>query len=154
ARLRLASFQRLARAAALSCSSQLLPSRLAASTTTAAAAVAAVSAAAAAAESTFGFGPGLVDRQGAAAHLVLVEFRSGLLSLFVGRHLDERESAGAPRRRVAHHADRFDRSGAAEQLLQLGFANRVGKIAHVKPATQTLFTPHGGGTSLSNQSEG
>src|SRR5262245_691002 len=101
-----------------------LPARLAASTA-AAAAIAAVSAAAA--EAALRFRPRLVDGQRAPAHLVLIQFARRLLRFFVGGHLDEREPARPTRRGVAHHSNRFDGPGAAEELLQLRFPGRVRK---------------------------
>src|SRR6185295_6981146 len=102
---------------------------------TAAAATIAAVAAAAAAEAAFRFRPRLVDGQRASAHLELVQFTRGLLCFLVGRHLDERKPAGPARRGVAHHANRFDGSGSAEQLLQLRFPGRVRKIPDVQPST-------------------
>ena len=96
----------------------------------AAAAVAAESAAAAA-KAAFGLGTRFVDRERAATHLELVELGRRLLRFFVGRHLDEREAARPTRGRVAHDAHRFDVPRSAEQLLQLRFARRVGKIPDV-----------------------
>jgi hypothetical protein len=48
-----------------------------------------------------------------------MELGDRFLSLFVGRHLDERESARTAGRRITHDANRFDVAGAAEQLLEL-----------------------------------
>src|SRR5262249_58627489 len=108
-----------------------LPARLAAAA--GAATIAAV--AAAAAEATFRFRPRLVHGQRTPAHLVLVQLARGLLSFLVGRHFDERETAGPARRGVAHHTHRFDSPGAAEQLLQLRLTGRVRKIPDVQPST-------------------
>src|SRR5436190_6383348 len=58
-----------------------------------------------AAARVFGFGPCLVDREAAAAHLMLVQLGDGFLSLFVRAHLHERESARAAGGHIAHHLD-------------------------------------------------
>src|SRR5687767_4757085 len=109
-----------------------LPPRLA----PAAAAVAAAAAiSAAAAESALRLGSGFVDRQSAAAHLILIELGSGLLCFLVGGHLDESEPARTTRGRIAHHTNRFHVAGAAEQLLQLRFTRRIWQISDVQPST-------------------
>src|SRR5438105_3998319 len=93
----------------------ILPARLPAPGS-AAAPVSAKAAATAAPEAPFGFGPRFVDRQCAAAHLVLVEFGRRLLRFLVGRHLYESEPARTAGRGIAHHSNRLDIARLAEQL--------------------------------------
>src|SRR5688572_1664592 len=82
-----------------------------------------------------GLRPCFVDGQAAAADLARVQLGDGVLCFFVRAHLDKRKPAGAPRRLVAHHGDRFDRSGTGEQLLELVFADFVGQISDVQLPT-------------------
>src|SRR5262245_14884343 len=114
-----------------------LPARLPAPAATAAAPIAAI-AAATTTEPAFGLGPRFVDGQRTAAHLILVEFRRRLLRLFVRSHFHERKPARAASGGIAHHADRFDGAGLAEELLQFLFTRAVRKVPDVKPATHTL----------------
>src|SRR6185295_5527329 len=112
---------------------QELPARF----RTAARVAAAIAVSAAAAESarSFRLRTRLVDRQAAAAQLIVVQLGNGLLRLFVRAHLHEREPARPARGHVAHHLHRFDGAGAGEQVLQVVFAGLVRKISHVKSAT-------------------
>src|SRR5262245_59690710 len=113
------------------CSPTALPARLSAS----AAAFAIAAEAAAAAKPTGRFRPRLVHGERATTHLVAVELRRRLLRFLVGRHFDERKPARAPGCRIAHHADRFDGSRLAEELLQFRLARCVGNVPDVQPAT-------------------
>jgi hypothetical protein len=108
----------------------------AAATTTAA--VAAKSTAAAPAKPALGLGPGLVDRQAAAAHLELIKLGGRFRGLLVGRHLDECEPPGTARRGVAHDTDRLYGSCLAEELLEFRFSRAIREVADVKPSTHTL----------------
>ena len=88
-----------------------------------------------------GFGSCLVDRQRAAAEIVLVELRNRLLRFLVGSHLDKREAARASGGHIAHDAHGLHIAGLTEQLLQLGFADCVGEIADVQLATLLWTAP-------------
>src|ERR687884_138745 len=77
-----------------------LPSRLA---------VAAAAATATAAAAAVTAGPGLVDRQVAAAELLAVELLDGGLALLARRHLDEAEAARAARVAILDDVSRLDR---------------------------------------------
>src|SRR3954469_4924737 len=111
-----------------------LPARFAVAAARAAA-IAAVAAAAAESARALRLGARFVDGQPAAAQLVVVQLGDRLLRLVVRAHLHERETARAPGRHVAHHLHRFHGAGAGEQILQIGLAGFVRKIAHVKSAT-------------------
>ena len=63
---------------------------------------------------------GDVDRQGAAFHLVAVEFLHGFLGLVAVPHRDERETTGTPRELVEDDLDDIDRADLAEQGLAHG----------------------------------
>ena len=74
-----------------------------------------------AAESPFWFRTRFVHHQGTSLEFVLVELADRPLRIIVGRHLDERETARASGRHVAHDADVVDLAGAAEEIRELFF---------------------------------
>jgi len=75
---------------------------------------------------------GFIYGEAAASELAGVQLTNRRLRLLI---FDEREAARPSGRRVAHDRDRFDRSGAREQFVQLGFADFVGQIADVQLST-------------------
>src|SRR5829696_3573373 len=94
-----------------------LPARL----PLASAAAVASAAPATAVESPFGLRAGLVHYERASIHLLFMELGDGLLRVIVGRHFDERESAGAAGRHVPHYPDVVHLARTAEQLGELFF---------------------------------
>jgi hypothetical protein len=123
----------------------------AASTTTTAAVTATATAAA---ETAAGFRPGtcFVDREAAAAELILIELGDRFLRLFVGAHLDECKPAGTASGHVAHEFDVVNCSGARKELLKIAFARFVRQISYIEPSTH-LLTPLDRVTSLEFQME-
>jgi hypothetical protein len=121
-----------------------LPARLASAATTATTTVsaAATTTAAAAAKVTAAdrLRPGLVDHQRASIELVLVEFVDRFLRVVVTCHFNERESARATGRLIAHHANIVDRSCSAEQLCEFFIRAFIREVAYVQSAAHRCET--------------
>jgi len=103
----------------------------AAPATATATAVTAAATAAAAAATRFA-GSGLVDRQGSAIVLLLVEAIDGRLRLGVARHLDETKtsaSAGIP---VRNDLGAFDRTEFRKNLFQIRARNVIAQIPNIQ----------------------
>src|SRR5829696_3421959 len=77
----------------------------------------------------------LVDRQVAAAEVVVVQLLDRALRLLVGRHLDEAEPAGTTGGHVAHDLHALDGATACEQLFEVLLTRGVRKVPHVKFST-------------------
>src|ERR1039458_7781028 len=77
-------------------------------TPTATATIATAAAAAATTRRTVFTGPRFIDGQGAALKVFGVEHLDRLFGVFLGRHFDKGETAGAPRHPVLHDVDRHD----------------------------------------------
>jgi hypothetical protein len=88
-----------------------------ATASTASTPAAAIAASPAESASTFRLGPRFVHRERPAPELRRVQLRDGLLRIGVAAHLDERESAGAPRRHVAYDPYGLDGACLLEQRL-------------------------------------
>src|SRR5262245_15776826 len=84
--------------------SRLTPVAVATATASATSATAATSTitAATAARRAFLPRPGLIDRQGAALEVLLMEHRDGFIGIFLRAHLDKRKPARAARRAILH----------------------------------------------------
>src|SRR5688500_1271058 len=112
-----------------------LPARLGTTATAATATVIAAAAAEAAAARRLGLR--FVDGQIAAAERIVVVGVDRLLRFLVRAHFDERETAGAARRLVAHDVDAVNGADAAEELLKILFVRGEGKV------TDEKLTSHG-----------
>jgi len=78
---------------------------------------------------------GLVDGETSPAELKGIQLVDGLLSFLVGAHLNECKTARAAGRLVAHDIYRLDRSGASEQLVELGLSDFVRQVSHIQLPT-------------------
>src|SRR6185436_8841956 len=92
---------------------------------------AAVSAAAAAR----GLRARFVHGQRAATQFNTVDLGDRLLGFLIAAHLDERESARAASRLIAHHRHRLHRARLREQRLQSGFVGLVRQVSYIKFST-------------------
>jgi hypothetical protein len=84
-------------------------------------AAAATATTAAPASRTFFAGARLVNGQGAALEIFLVEHVNGLGGVLLGRHFDEREAPGTPRGSVLHNVDCNDHARLGKMILQIVF---------------------------------
>src|SRR5262245_8957015 len=107
----------------------------AAAAATPAAVAAAAAAARLAAAAAVGLGPGLVDRQLAAARLLAVQGGDGRLGLLVRLHLDEPEPLGPAGVPVHDHLGRLDRAVGGEHLLQVAVGHVVVEVPDVQLLT-------------------
>src|SRR5262245_7383674 len=78
---------------------------------------------------------GFVHGQTASADWVPVQLADRFLRLFISAHLDEPKPTRASGCLIAHHRNRFDGSGASEQLLELGLPNFVREISDIQLPT-------------------
>src|SRR3954468_10127387 len=115
-----------------------LPARFGATSAAVAATAAAAVAAAAEATTAVAARAGrrlrarLVHGEVAAAELMVVQLLDRVLRVFVGRHFDERETAGPAGRLVAHHVDAVDGADRAKQRAEILVVSVVGKVADVE----------------------
>lgn len=63
----------------------------------------------------------LVDGQGAALKVFLMEHGDGFFGVCLGGHFDERKAAGTARGSILHDADRNDAAGLGKVVLQVIF---------------------------------
>jgi hypothetical protein len=90
----------------------------ASATISAIAAATTATAEASASATALGLGPGFIDVDGASADLRSVQCGDRLLAVFIARHLDKTEAAGASRVAVRQDADAVDLTVALEDLPQ------------------------------------
>jgi hypothetical protein len=104
----------------------------AAAATTTAATAEVIAAATAAAEAALIARARFVDAEGASLDLLAVKLGDGVLSVCLGGHGDEGESAGFAREFILHEQDFGDGAGLRKHVLQLEFRCRERQVAYVQ----------------------
>src|SRR5215475_16086926 len=67
-----------------------------------------------------------IHGQGTAVELIFMKLFYGFVGILLRRHLDKCKPPRASGFRLAHHVNRFDNTGLAEERLKSGFVDFVG----------------------------
>jgi hypothetical protein len=112
----------------MNCGLQELPASVAAAA--APTATAAIAAAFTSTTAASAFGPGFVDIEGTAAHLMTVQTADGLIAFGVVGHLDKSKTAGLSRFAIRNDADAVDCTVRFEERADILFGGPKAEIAY------------------------